>query len=121
LRDGLGGLVDSYAEGLIDKDQFASRVSRTKNRIEEIEGRINSSSDSINHQQQLLLLSSRLEQLARHLGPDLEDTEWNNRREVIRALVQRIEIGTTVVTIVPRLSAAPSVSLSRTLLLARVP
>jgi site-specific DNA recombinase len=120
LRDGLGRLVDSYAEGLIDKDQFTLRVSRAKNRIEEIEGRISASSDSINHQQQLLL-SSRLEELARHLGPHLEDTEWNNRREVIRALVQRIEIGSAAVTIVPRFSAAPSVSLSRSLVSARPP
>ena len=116
LQSGLGRLVDGYAEGLIDKAQFTSRISRTKDRIEEIEKRIDATSDHLNRRQQLQLLSSRLEELARHLGHHLEDTEWNSRREVIRALVQRIEIGPSAVTIVPRFSAAPSVHIGRILL-----
>jgi len=70
--------------------------------------------------QQLQLLSSQLEELAASLGPHIENTEWNNRREVIRAIVQRIEIGPAAVTIVPRFSVAPSLSVSRTTLSARL-
>lgn len=96
-------------------------MKQTKGQIAELEGRLSVASDSINRQQQLQLLSRRLEELAAHLGPHIEDTEWSSRREVIRALVQQIEIGPAAVTIVPRFSVAPSVSIKRTTLSALLP
>jgi site-specific DNA recombinase len=121
LQHGLGRIVDSYAEGLIEKDQFTSRMKQNKARIADLEGRLSTTSDSINRQQQLQLLSTRLAELSKHLGPRFEDTEWSCRREVIRTIVQRIEIRPAAVTIVPRFGASASICISRTTLVARLP
>jgi site-specific DNA recombinase len=104
--------------GLIDKDQFTSRMKQTKARIAALEERLGAASDRINRQQQLQLLSSRLEDLAARLGPHVDSPDWNRRREMIRAIVQRIEISLTTVTIVPRFSAATPISIDRTTLAA---
>ena len=40
LRHGLERLIDSLAEGVIDKDQFTSRMNRTKARIADIDTKI---------------------------------------------------------------------------------
>ena len=121
LQHGLGRLIDSYTEGLIEKDQFTARTKQTKARIAELEGRLGAISDSESRQQQLELMSSRLAELSAHLGPHIKNAEWSTRREVIRTIVQRIEIRRTAVTIVPRFSAAPSIAINRAALAARLP
>ena len=40
LQRGVERLIDSYSEGAIDKEQFMSRLSRTKARMAEPEARI---------------------------------------------------------------------------------
>jgi len=95
LQHGVGRIIDSYAEGLIEKDQFTSRMKQTKARIAQLEGRLSATSDYIDRQEQLQLLSSRLAELSAHLGPHIENTEWSSRRDVVRAIVQRIEINPT--------------------------
>jgi len=40
LRHGMERLIDSLAEGAIEKDQFTARIDRTKTRIAEIETKI---------------------------------------------------------------------------------
>jgi hypothetical protein len=43
------------------------------------------------------------QKLAAHLGPDLEGTDWDRRREVILTLVERVEVGHASLAIVFRL------------------
>ena len=102
LQHGLERIIDGFAEGLIDKDQFTSRMTRTKNRIAELDAEISADSGDADQKERLRLLASRLRKLAATVGPDLEDADWARRREIIRALVQRIEIGPEKVTIVLR-------------------
>jgi hypothetical protein len=48
------------------------------------------------------LRRSGSEKLSATIGPDLLDADWLRRREVIRTLVQRVEIGTDNVKVVFR-------------------
>jgi len=104
LQHALERIIDGFAEGLIDKDQFTSRMTRTKSRIAEIEAKISAGTGDADHQERLRFLASRLRELAATVGQNLQDADWARRREIIRALVQRIEIGPEKVTIVFRLS-----------------
>jgi len=45
---------------------------------------------------------SRLAELSSHLQSQLNDADWSTKREIICALVQRIEIGPTKVAVVLR-------------------
>ena len=52
---------------------------------------------------------SRLGELSKHIKAQLHDPDWATRREIIRAIVQRIEVGPAKVTIVLRLPVDPAV------------
>jgi site-specific DNA recombinase len=97
-------MIDSFAEGLIDKEQFTSRMTRAKSRIAELDAEISADSGDADHQDRMRGLASRLRGLAATVAPDLEHADWARRREIIRTLVQRIEIGPEKVAIVFRVS-----------------
>ena len=96
-------LIDSFTEGLIEKDQFTSRMSRTKNRIAELDALIQAYSDDVDQLENMRLAAERLHQLSHTIGTDLSDADWHRKREVIRTLVQRVEIGHDSIKIVFRL------------------
>jgi hypothetical protein len=56
--------------------------------------------DQLEH---LRLAAKRLSDLAAAVGPHLANSDWHRRRDMIRTLVQRIEIGLEVIKIVFRL------------------
>ncbi len=93
LQHALERLIDSFTEGLIEKDQFTSRMARTKSRIAEIDTKINGDAGEADQLEHLRLAASRLRELAAAVGPHLASPDWHRRRDLIRRLVQRIEIG----------------------------
>ncbi len=93
-------LIDSYTEGLIEKDQFSSRMARTKNRIADLDVRINADSGDADQREHFRRATNRLRELALTIGPELARADWQRRREIIRTLVQRIEIDTEVIKII---------------------
>jgi len=97
-------LIDSFTEGLISKDQFTPRMARTRSRIAELDTQIQASSGDIDQMEHLRLGVARLRELSATLGPGLADSDWHRKREVIRTVVQRIEIGHGNIRIVFRLS-----------------
>ena len=53
-------MIDSLAEGLIDKDQFTSRVARTKARIAELDAKIASQAAQDEQRAHVRAVMSRL-------------------------------------------------------------
>jgi site-specific DNA recombinase len=102
LQRGVERLIDSYSEGAIDKDQFMSRLGRTKSRIAELEAKIQANAEGADGGQELRFLVEHYRKLASHLGSGLEDANWDRRREITRSLVERIEIGRATVALVFR-------------------
>jgi site-specific DNA recombinase len=102
LQHTLERLIDSFTEGLIEKDQFTLRMTRTKSRITELDAKIKDDAGNVDHLEHLRLTAKRLCDLAAAVGPHLVCADWQRRREIIRTLVQRIEIGPEVVKIVLR-------------------
>ena len=110
LQRGMERLIDSYSEGAIDKEQFMPRMHRTKGRIAELEARIHINSEGTDQRQELRFLVDHFKKLAVHLGPSLENADRNRRREIIRSLVERIEIARTSISIIFRVPAGGAVS-----------
>jgi len=110
LQRGVERLIDSYSGGVIDKDQFMSRLSRTKSHIAEVEARLHTDAEGADRQQELRLVADHFRRLAVHLGPGLKGADWSRRREIIRSLVQRVEIGRATITIVFRVPPDIAVS-----------
>jgi len=102
LQHALERLIDSFTEGLIEKDQFTSRMARTKSRIAELDRKIKDDAGDVDQLEHLRLAVKRLRDLATAVGPHLANADWHRRRDIIRTLVQRIEIGLEIIKIVFR-------------------
>ena len=104
LQHALERLIDSFTDGLIEKDQFTSRMGRTKSRIADLDAKIKADGGDVNQLENLRLATERLRKLAAAVGSRLANTALYRRREIIRTLVQRIEIGPEVIKIVFRVT-----------------
>jgi hypothetical protein len=58
----------------------------------------------IGHLENLRFAMKRLHELSTALRHDLSQADWHRKREIIRTLVQRIEIDTDVIKIILRLT-----------------
>ena len=108
LRRGMEHLIDSLTEGVIDRDQFTSRMNRTKSRIADIETKLAAHAAAEERRIHVRSAMSRLAELSTHLQRQLNDADWTTKRDVLRALIQRIEIGPTSIAVVLRLPAQTS-------------
>ena len=104
LQHALERLIDSFTEGLIDKNQFKSRMERTKSRIADLDSRINAGAGDVDPLENLRSATKRLRDLAAAVGRDLAAANWHRRREIIRTLVQRIDIGSEILKIIFRVT-----------------
>ncbi len=107
LRRGMGRLIDSYAEGFIDKTEFEPRITHMRTRIAALETQIAQATAEMTRQQELRLIIGRLEDFATQVKAGLEQMDWQNQREIIRTLVKRVEIDQDQVNVVFRVEPHP--------------
>jgi site-specific DNA recombinase len=107
LRQGMGRLMDSYAEGLIEKRDFEPRITRCKERVSALEAQAQGLRAQAELQQDLQLIVGHLEDFAAAVKSRLDDVDWNTQRTLIRALVKRIEIAEGQVNVVFRSGPGP--------------
>jgi site-specific DNA recombinase len=103
LRQGLARLIDSYADGLIDKQEFEPRILRLRRRIAQAEEQRQQLVDADALQTELQLIIGRLEDFAAKVQTGLREAAWGQKRDLIRALVKRVEVARDDVNIVFRI------------------
>ena len=108
LRRGIGRLIDSYAEGMIDKVDFDPRITGLRQRLVNLEDCCKVLRDQAAVQTTLSLIIGRLEDFAHRVRDTLSASDWHQRRELIRLLVKRVEIDVDTINIVFRVAPAPS-------------
>jgi site-specific DNA recombinase len=91
LRQGLARLIDSDAEGLIEKREFEPRITHPRQRVTKLEEQAHQLAEEAAVHAELQLIIGRLEDFAAQVKDGLEEANWTSRRELIRALVKRVE------------------------------
>ena len=86
-------LIDSFAEGVIDKDQFTPRMNRTKTRISEIDAKIAAQTSDQGRQAHIRLVRSRLTEISSHVQNELSDADWTTKREIFAPLFSESRLG----------------------------
>lgn len=104
LRRGIARLIDSYADGLIDKQEFEPRVTRMRERMQQLEEQAQYLKEAAEGEGELRLILGRLETFTSHVKAGLEQADWQTRRDIIRALVKRVEVDEQQIRVVFRLS-----------------
>jgi site-specific DNA recombinase len=116
LRQGITRLIDSYAEGLIDKDEFEPRVTRMRERLKQMDEQALQIKDDASLERELRLILGRLDEFTSRVKNGLDEADWSTRREIIRALVKRVEVDQEQVRVVFRInppSGAPQPPLDK--------
>jgi hypothetical protein len=108
LRRGMDRLIDSYAEEVIDADEFKPRLSGLKQRLARLQTERDQAAAAHEAEHSLQLVIGRLEEFASRVRAGLDGLDWHGQRAVIRALVRRIEIDRDQVEVVFRIPGMPS-------------
>jgi site-specific DNA recombinase len=107
LRRGIARLIDSYADGLIDKQEFEPRVTRMRERLQHLEEQVQHLKEASEAEEELRLILGRLEIFAAKVQDGLHQADFQTQRDIIRALVKRVEIDEQQIRIVFRVSPMP--------------
>ncbi|MHC4696268.1 MAG: hypothetical protein ACYTFA_05965 [Planctomycetota bacterium] len=108
VERGIARLIDAYEDGLVDRGEFEPRIKRAKDRLAKREAEAKVHAEQETEEQQLRLVIGRLEEFAERVKGGLNETDWMTRRQIIRALVKRVEIDEESVRVVYRVAPAPS-------------
>ncbi|HYZ34624.1 MAG TPA: hypothetical protein VE684_20370, partial [Crenalkalicoccus sp.] len=103
LRRGMGRLIDSYAEGLIERAEFEPWIAGFRQRIQAWEAQAKALQDEVAQRHTLPLILGRLEDFAHHMQDRRSELDWHKRREPIRFLVKRVEIDHERINVVLRI------------------
>ena len=107
LKKMISRLIDAYGDGLLDKPEFEPRILAARERLAKLEDECRQRIDEANQEVELRLVIGQLEEFAKRVSHELQEPDWDTRREVVRALVKKVEIDEQEVRIVYRVSPSP--------------
>lgn len=107
LRNGLARLIDSYADGLIDKSEFEPRIKDMKERSTRLEAQAKDLAHQASLESELRLVVNSLEQFTASVKGGLNQLDWAAKRDIIRTLVKRVEVEKGQVNVVFRVDPVP--------------
>ena len=107
VRRGLARLLDAYEDGLIEKSEFEPRMRRMRERLQRLEKETEEAALRKSREADMRRVIEHLEEFAKRVHQGLEQADWALRRELIRSLVKRVEVGNQEVRVVYRVSPCP--------------
>jgi site-specific DNA recombinase len=107
LRQGLARLIDSYAEGLLEKSEFEPRLGRLRQSIAHVEAQCQELAEEATQQAEVRLILGRLEDFASQVHNGLAEADWLSTREMIRTLIKRVEVAHDHIRVVFRVEPRP--------------
>ena len=108
-KRGVARLIDAYQDGLLERGEFEPRIRRAKERLEKLEAEADQVLAAAAEEQQIQAVLGQLQQFAQRVSEGLEQASWQTRREIIRALVKRVEIDSDEVRVVYKVPPHPFV------------
>jgi site-specific DNA recombinase len=107
VKRGIARLIDAYEDGLLERRDFESRIRRSRDRLATLEAEAEKQSQEEAQRSELRLVIGQLQDFADRIKSGLHDADWSTRREIIRALVKRVEVDETQVRVIYRINPLP--------------
>jgi len=109
LKRRLGRLIDVYENGLLDKEEFATRMNRVQERLKrEQEAQAESQRDATS-EEQLRLVVDQFDLFREQITNRLEQADFTTKRHLLQLLVNRIEVDVDEVRVVYKVHPHPFV------------
>jgi site-specific DNA recombinase len=100
-------LIDAYEEGLLEKGEFEPRLGRARQRLEALEGEARAAAERAAQVETVEAVVGQLHEFARRVTEGLEEAPWATKREVLRALIKRVEVDAEEVRVVYKVDPRP--------------
>lgn len=104
LQHAMERLIDGFTEGLIGRNSSSSAWIELGTGSPSSMSKSKADTGEFGHLESVRLAMKRLHELSAAIGHDLASADWQRKREIIRILVQRIEIDTDVIKLIFRLT-----------------
>lgn len=107
LQCGIARLVDAYEEGLLEKSEFEPRLRRSRDRLAKLQAEAKKQAENEAQCAELQQVMGRLQEFADRVQSGLHDADWLTRREILRALVKRVEVDEAHIRVIYRIDPLP--------------
>jgi site-specific DNA recombinase len=109
VKQGISRLIDVYTAGVVETREFEPRIRTLKDRLAKLEDELQTAQQRVQQVQQRDLAYSCLKEFADHIKAGLSTVDWNQKREILRAVVKRIEVDQETIRIVYKVPIHPFV------------
>jgi site-specific DNA recombinase len=106
-KRGLARLIDGYADGLLTKDEFVPRLDRLRHRVAALDAQVAQGRADQVTEAELRLAVGRLEAFAGTVRQRLAGADRATQRELILALVRRVEVDGHRVRVIFKVGPSP--------------
>jgi site-specific DNA recombinase len=100
LNEGISRLIDSYTEGIINKNEFEPKIKMLRKKLEIVNEQSSNLSNIKNLKEEMNIAMVNLTQFKKHINNGLKRADWETKREIIKLLIKRVEIGKNNIEIV---------------------
>jgi site-specific DNA recombinase len=107
VRRGITRLIDAYQEGFLERDEFEPRIRIAKERLAKLETEARAAADREAEDQGVRTAIDQLRSFAARVRDGLEDADWGTRREILRALIRKVEVGDDAIRIEYKVGPLP--------------
>jgi site-specific DNA recombinase len=109
-KQAMSRLIDVYTDGLMETAQFEPRMLRLKDRLAQFDADFKKLQERARQDQELRLVFSQFDDFADQIRNGLTTATWEQKRQIITALVKRVEVDKSRVHIVYKVPARPFVN-----------
>jgi len=98
-------LRDAYEAGALELDDLVARSERVRTRLVRAREELGQAEKQLTQTVEITAIVGRLTDFSTHVRAGLDSLDWQQRRQIIRTLVSRVEIGEEGATVVYRVPA----------------
>ncbi|WP_341762143.1 hypothetical protein [Candidatus Tisiphia endosymbiont of Thecophora atra] len=107
LEKGISLLIDSYAQQYIIKDEFEPRIQTMRQSLKRTQEQQNKLVEKETLTKEIGLIVTNLENFTVGIDENLDKLDWHGKRNMIRCVVKRIEIGSEEINVVYKVNKLP--------------
>ena len=107
LKRRMARLIDAYESGWLEKDEFESRMGRTKEHLAREEEAFARQEEEAKSDDELRLVITQFQSFAEQMATGLDQADFATRRKLLRLLIKHIEIDDDEVRIVYKVQPHP--------------
>ena len=98
---------DAYQEGFLERDEFEPRIRVAKERLAKLETEAKAVADRESEAQDPQTAIGQLGSFGSRIQEGLKDADWATRREILRSLIRKVEIGHDAIRIEYKVGPLP--------------